>query len=80
MASLLEYLSIIEYAYNSSFVFDSIIAQVQDYSSLTSNFPRQRLPISPIFVNTIWPPTPEKLAAFVPDEKKLRVESYTLNS
>lgn len=71
------FLQALEYAYNSAYVFDSIIEEAEDLYR-TGNSPG--LPIRNLLWMAWWPPTPEKVAAMVPEADRLRLIGVELHS
>mgnify|MGYP001130293063 CR=1 FL=1 len=73
-----EYLAAMEHAYNSSFVFDQLIEQAINIGRTSDNQPP--LPISALLWHSWWPPTPDKVAAFIPEDQKLILDGVVLQS
>lgn len=67
----------LEYAYNSAYVFDSILEEAEELYR-TGNSPG--LPIRNLLWMAWWPPTPEKVAAMVPEADRLRLIGVELHS
>lgn len=67
----------LEYAYNSAYVFDSILEEAEEFYR-TGNNPG--LPIRNLLWMAWWPPTPEKVAAMVPEADRLRLIGVELHS
>ena len=78
VSTINKYLAAMEHAYNSSFVFDQLVEQASQIGQSTGN--RPPLPISAILWHSWWPPTPSKIAAFVPDDQKLILKGVVLQS
>lgn len=71
------FLQALEYSYNSAYVFDSIIEEAEDLYR-TGNSPG--LPIRNLLWMAWWPPTPEKVAAMLPEADRLRLIGVELHS
>ncbi|NBD32667.1 MAG: hypothetical protein GVY17_06820 [Cyanobacteria bacterium] len=65
-----------EYAYNSSYVLERMVEQAQkigyDYEG--------PMPVSTLLWNSWWPPTEEKVAAFVPNSERIFLKAVVLES
>ena len=72
-----KFLSTVEDAYNSGYVFESIVEQAREIASKNIQHP---LPISTLLWNFWWPPSEEKIAAFIPNSDKLVLRGVTLKS
>lgn len=77
MGDVSGFLRDLEYAYNSAYVFDSILEEAEELYR-TGNSPG--LPIRNLLWMAWWPPTPEKVAAMVPEADRLRLIGVELHS
>lgn len=67
----------LEYAYNSAYVFDSILEEAEELYR-TGNNPG--LPIRNLLWMAWWPPTTEKVAAMVPEADRLKLIGVIFHS
>lgn len=73
--SIANFLLSLEYAYNSAYVFDSILDQAHELLETGTPLPARNL----LWMQW-WPPTPEKVAAMVPESDRLILTSVELHS
>lgn len=74
--ALTQFLADLEFAYNCAYVFDSLGTQSKALHQRTLGQPST--PMGNSLWQTWWPPTPEKVAALVPDDQKLQLHSVEL--
>ncbi|MDZ8239689.1 MAG: hypothetical protein RMZ69_21490 [Nostoc sp. ChiQUE01a] len=73
-----KYLKVLDHAYNSAYVFDSIIKQSEELNDkYNGNFP---LPLRNLLWLNWWNPNEEKIASLVPVEHKLKLQKVNINS
>jgi hypothetical protein len=74
-----QYLSALEQAYNSLYVFDSLAQQAREIAEFYGG-QRPIIPLRNLLWGSWWPPNPEKVAGMVPDEDRLKLRGVELNS
>jgi hypothetical protein len=73
-----DFLTALEYAYNSAYIFDSLMQQAEVFSEeYGSSLP---LPVRNLLWINWWPPNSEKVFGLVPDEDRLKLRGVELNS
>ncbi len=72
-----KYLNALEYAYNCAYVLESITNQAEE---LARQYETPPLPLRNLLWGNWWPPTPEKIAGFVPSEDRLKLKGVELSS
>ena len=74
-----QYLSALEQAYNSLYVFDSLAQQAREIGKFYGG-QRPLIPLRNLLWGSWWPPNPEKVAALIPEEDRLKLRGVELNS
>ncbi len=74
-----KYLSALEQAYNSAYVFDSIAEQANEIADFYGE-QRPPIPLRNLLWSSWWPPNAEKLKGLVPDDERLKLLGVELQS
>ncbi|MBD2731169.1 hypothetical protein H6G96_33850 [Nostoc sp. FACHB-892] len=73
-----KYLKVLDHAYNSAYVFDSIVKQAEE---LNNRYDRKLpIPLRNLLWLNWWNPSEEKIASLVPLECRLKLQKVNINS